>query len=163
MTAPLQGIGRPAANGAEMKALDLTKQPPRSPRAPLAQLDLVMAARTVDKLRATLPGGNIGSYQITGFTSRLLNQLGIAEHQLREAIERASSDAEIADWITAHSDPSKYPAINAALEAPKIGDVLDDAAFVARYPIVRELPPETARLDLLDADDAKTFTPSGTP
>ena len=42
-----------------MTPLDLTKQPPRSPRAPLGHLDLVMAARTVDKIRATLPGGNI--------------------------------------------------------------------------------------------------------
>lgn len=144
--------------GGEMKPLDLTKQPPRSPRAPLAKLDLLMAARTVDKLRATLPGGNIGSYQITGFTSSLLNRLGIAEHQLREAVERASTDAEIADWIEAHSDPSKYAEINAAFEAPKIGERLDDVAFVTRYPIVRDLPPDTARIDMLDADDAKEFS-----
>ncbi len=141
-----------------MKPLDLTKQPPRSPRARLANLDLVMAARTVDKLRATLPGGDIGDYQITGFTSSLLNRLGIAEHQLRQAVERAASDAEIADWILAHSDPSTYPEINAAFEAPKIGERLGDAAFVERYPIVRELPIDTARIDLLDADDAKAFS-----
>jgi hypothetical protein len=116
-----------------------------------------MAARTVDKLRATLPGGNIGAYQITGFTSSLLNRLGIVEYQLREAIERASSDDEIADWIEAHSDPAKYSEINAFFEAQKIGERLDDAAFIARYPIVRELSPDTARLDMLDADDAKAF------
>lgn len=140
-----------------MKPLDLTKQPPRSPRAPLAQLDLLMIARTVDKVRATLPGGNIGSYQITGLTSSLLNRLGIVEHQLRAAIERASSDAEIADWITAHSDPSKYPEINAHFETTTIRERLDDPAFLERYPIVRDLPPDTPRIDMLDADDAKEF------
>jgi hypothetical protein len=36
-----------------------------SPRELLPGLDLSMAARTVDKMRATLPGGNLGSYQIT--------------------------------------------------------------------------------------------------
>jgi hypothetical protein len=143
-----------------MKPLDLTKQPPRSPRAPLAQLDLLLGARTVDKLRATLPGGNIGSYQITGFSSSLLNRLGIVEYQLREAIERASSDAEVADWIVAHSDPSKYSEINAWFEAQKIGERVDDAAFLARYPIVRELSADTARIDMLDADDAKEFPAS---
>lgn len=141
-----------------MTPLDLTKQPPRSPRAPLAHLNLIMAARTVDKLRATLPGGNIGSYQITGFSSSLINRLGIVEHQLREAVGRAADDAEVADWIAAHSDASKFSEINAYFEAPKIGERLDDAAFVARYPIVRTLPPETARIDMLDADDANEFS-----
>ena len=59
-----------------MDALDLTRRPPRSPREPLSGLDLLMVARTVDKIRATLPGGNIGEYQITGFSSRLLLKLG---------------------------------------------------------------------------------------
>ncbi|MBV9232887.1 MAG: DUF5069 domain-containing protein [Candidatus Eremiobacteraeota bacterium] len=92
-----------------MDALDLTRRPPRSPREPLADLDLVMLARTVDKLRATLPGGNLGSYQITGFSSHLLERLGIAEAQLRETIARADSDEAVAAWIRAHSDPATYP------------------------------------------------------
>ncbi len=69
-----------------MDALDLTQRPPRSPRDLLPGLDLLMAARTVDKIRATLPGGNLGQYQITGFSSSLLNRLGIVEGLLREAI-----------------------------------------------------------------------------
>ena len=80
-----------------MDALDLTQQPPRSPRDLLPGLNLLMAARTVDKLRATLPGGNIGEYQITGFSSSLLNALEIPETALRAAIARAESDEQIAD------------------------------------------------------------------
>ncbi len=72
-----------------MNALDLTQHPPRSPRELLPGLNLLMAARTVDKIRATLPGGNIGDYQITGFSSSLLNALEIAESVLRKAIAQA--------------------------------------------------------------------------
>jgi hypothetical protein len=140
-----------------MQPLDLTKQAPRSPRAPLGNLDLVLAARTVDKLRATLPGGNIGDYQITGFTSRLINRLGIVEHQLRAVIARAESDQEIADWIAAHSDPSRYPEINAEFERQTVGERLGDAAFLERYPSARDLPPETSRLDHLAIDDVEAF------
>jgi hypothetical protein len=140
-----------------MQPLDLTKQAPRSPRAPLGNLDLVLAARTVDKLRATLPGGNIGDYQITGFTSRLINRLGIVEHQLRAVIARAESDQEIADWIAAHSDPSRYPEINAEFERQTVGERLGDAAFLERYPSARALPPETSRLDHLAIDDVEAF------
>ncbi len=140
-----------------MNALDLTQRPPRSPRELLPGLDLLMAARTVDKLRATLPGGNLGEYQITGFSSSLLNALEIAESSLRAAIARAASDAEIAAWIREHSNPERYPEINAKLEGRTIAERLNDPQFVRRYPIASRLPPESSRLDLLIADDAETF------
>lgn len=140
-----------------MEPLDLTQQPPRSPRELLPGLDLLMAARTVDKLRATLPGGNIGDYQITGFSSSLLNALEITEAALRAAIASSSSDAEVADWIRRQSDPSHYDAINAKFEALTIGERLNDPKFVARYPVAQRLPPESSRLDLLIADDAEAF------
>jgi hypothetical protein len=140
-----------------MDALDLTLRPPRSPREPLSNLDLFMIARTVDKLRATLPGGNIGSYQITGFSSRLLEKLGIAEAALRDVIARADSDAEIALWIGEHTDPKTYGQINAAFERLTVGERLGDAEFVKRYPIVHKLAPEASRLDLLIADDEEIF------
>ena len=60
-----------------MEPLDLTQRPPRSPRLLLGDLELLMIGRTVDKLRATLPGGNIGLYKIDGFSSRLLKAMGI--------------------------------------------------------------------------------------
>jgi hypothetical protein len=142
---------------AAMDALDLTQRPPRSPRELLPGLDLLMAARTVDKIRATLPGGNLGQYQITGFSSSLLNRLGIVEGLLREAIAKAASDAEVADWIVQHSDPARYAEINASLEGPTVGERLDDPEFVRRYPVARRLTPESARLDLLIADDEEAF------
>jgi uncharacterized protein DUF5069 len=140
-----------------MDALDLTLRPPRSPRELLPGLSLLMIARTVDKLRATLPGGNIGSYQITGFSSRLLDKLGIIESSLREAIARAGSDADVAAWIREHTDPKTYDDVNAKLEGLSVGDMLNDADYVRRYPIATTLPPATSRLDLLIADDEAAF------
>ena|SRR5579863_2784496 len=141
-----------------MNALDLTLNPPRSPRELLPGLELYMAARTVDKLRATLPGGNIGEYQITGFSSSLLNALGIAESSLRKAIAQAQSDTEVAAWIRDHSDPNRYPEINEKLEGRTVGERLNDAEFMRRYPSAANLPPETSRFDHLIADDAETFS-----
>jgi hypothetical protein len=141
-----------------MEALDLTKRPPRSPRELLPGLDLLMAARTVDKLRATLPGGNIGEYQITGFSSSLILALDVAEATLRKAIAQAQSDAEIAAWIREHTNPERYPEINAKLAALTVGERLSDPQFIERYPIAKHLPPESSRLDLLSADDEETFT-----
>ena len=140
-----------------MDALDLTKRPPISPRELLPGLDLLMAARTVDKLRATLPGGNIGEYQITGFSSSLLNALGIAESVLRKVIAQAGSDEEVASWIREHSDSTRYAEINAKLAGRTVGERLNDAEFLRRYPNARNLPPETARLDHLIADDVESF------
>jgi len=140
-----------------MDALDLTQRPPRGPRELLPGLDLLMAARTVDKIRATLPGGNLGQYQITGFSSTLLNRLGIVEGLLREAIAEAPSDREVADWIARHSDPARYAEVNALLERPTIAQRLDDPEFVRRYPVASRLAPESSRLDLLLADDKEAF------
>jgi Domain of unknown function (DUF5069) len=141
-----------------MEALDLTKRPPRSPRELLPGLNLLMLARTVDKLRATLPGGNLGEYQITGFSSSLLNALEIPEAALRAAIARCESDAQVADWIREHSKPERYEEINAKLEGRTIAERLSDPTFVARYPVARRLSPESSRLDMLIADDAEAFS-----
>jgi hypothetical protein len=142
-----------------MDALDLSKRPPRSPRERLPGVDLLMLARTVDKIRATLPGGNIGEYQITGFSSTLLNALGLSEQSLRAAVAAAGSDADVAQWVRAHTDPSRYAEINAKLESRTVGERMNDADFLSRYPNARNLPPETRRLDHLIADDAEAFAP----
>lgn len=140
-----------------MEPLDLTRRPPRSPRQFLPGLELFMLARTVDKIRATLPGGNIGEYQITGFSSSLLNALGISEAVLRKVVAEAASEEEIAAWIREHSDAARYAEINAKLEGRTIGERLNDPEFLRRYPNAKNLPPDTSRMDHLIADDAEAF------
>ena len=140
-----------------MEALDLTKQPPRSPRERLGDLDLLMMARTIDKVRATLPGGNIGPYQISGFSSSLLNALEISEADLRGVIAKASDETDVARWIRGRTDPSKYAEFNEKLLARTIADRIGDEKWAARYPIAKGLPPETPLIDMLVIDDEDMF------
>lgn len=140
-----------------MESLDLRDRPPRGPRLPLADLDLFMLARTVDKLRATLPGGSLGTYQIPGFSTRLLSLLGVTEDDVRDVVARANSDEEVAAWVRDHTDRSQYAKINATLERRKISDRLGDPDFVAKYPIAQRLPADMPLLDFLASDDEDMF------
>jgi hypothetical protein len=145
-----------AEEAAAMEPLDLTKHPPRSPRERLG--GLVMLARTIDKLRATLPGGNPGAYYIPGFSSRLLTELRIEEPALRDAVARASNDDDVVQWVRRHSDPSRYDEINAGFENRRIRDRINDADFLPKYPFAKDLPPDMPLLEMLDRDDARLFS-----
>ena len=140
-----------------MEALDLTKAPPRSPRARLADLDLIMAARTVDKMRATLPGGNLGAYNIPGFSAQMLEAIGVSEDDFRSAVERASSDADVAAWLRERVTPEKVDAFNAAIVARRIEHRLSDEAWRKKYPHAVSMPPETPLIDMLSKDDQLAF------
>jgi hypothetical protein len=140
-----------------MDALDLTKAPPRAPRTPLADLDLIMAARTVDKVRASLPGGNLGSYKIPGFSSQMLEAIGVSEDDFRDAVVRASRDAEIAAWLRERVTPEKLNAFNAAVSARRVEHRLSDEAWRKTYPHAVSLPPETPLIDMLSQDDQLAF------
>jgi hypothetical protein len=140
-----------------MEALDLTKQPPRSPRETLPGLDVLMLARTVDKVRATLPGGNLGAYKIPGFSGRVLEGLGIDEAALRDEVARASGDAEVAAWFAARIDTANAGAINAMILAPTVASRLHDAEWMEKNPVAKTLPPDTPLVDFLILDDREAF------
>jgi len=140
-----------------MDALDLTKKPPRAPRTPLADLDLIMAARTVDKLRASLPGGNLGSYNVPGFSTQMLEAIGISEDDLRAEVAHASSDAEIAAWLRHRVSAEKIDAFNAAISARRVEHRLSDEAWRKKYPHGAAMPPETPLIDFLAKDDELAF------
>lgn len=138
-----------------MEPLDLSKAPPRSPYEQLG--GLYMLARTVDKLRATLPGGNPGPYHIRGFSARLLEMLAIDEEDVRGVVAIAKSQDEVAEWVLRHSDPATYPQINQTLANRTLGQVADRAALNEKYPMAASMPPETKLFDLVLADDAEMF------
>ncbi len=140
-----------------MEPLDLTARPPRSPSVRLG--GLTMLPRTIDKLRASLPGGQLGAYYIRGFSAMLLGELGIDEETLRSVVAKAKDEDEVAAWVREHSDPSRYDEINALLRKRRIADRLDDAEFVARYPSITalSLPHDMPLIDMLDYDDRWMF------
>ena len=138
-----------------MEPLDLTKAPPRSPKL---QLDgLAMLPRTIDKLRATLPGGNPGVYKIAGFSERLLNTINVKEDDMREAVASAKSDDDVVQWLREHADTSKYEEFTQYISKRSLDDVTDKAAFMERYPILKKRPDIYYLADMLEADDAEMF------
>ena len=143
-----------------MDALDLSTKPPRSC---YVELDgLMLMPRTIDKLRAQLPGGNPGGYfingTIRGISGFLLTRLGIGEEELREAIAQASNEGDVAVWLRERADPSQYPAINATLQRirPKHSD--DEAFFRNEYAETLVQHPDLEFImDIVDADDKRRF------
>lgn len=117
-----------------MEPLDLSLHAPRSP---YDELDgLVMMPRTIDKLRATLPGGVPGEFRIRGTSQRLLEWLGVEEDAIREAVAAAKTDDDVAAWLRSRVDTSKYADHNRRLLERTTDDV-DKDYFYGVYPWAR--------------------------
>lgn len=116
-----------------------------------------MLARTVDKLRAEQAGGDIGAYQVDGFSSRTLDMLGVDLEDLRDEVRRARNDQEVADWIRAQTTPEKCAAVVDHFERQTLEARLARPDFLKRYPVAKGMAPDAKMLDLLAADDASTF------
>ncbi len=138
-----------------MESLDLRNAPPRSPNLELG--GLLMLARTIDKVRATLPGGNLGAYKIDGFSRNLWTALDIHQADFEDAVKAAATDADVVAWVHEHSDPARYAEANAGLRIPTVGGRADEPEFVAKYPVVANLAPETTLLEMLDHDDKASY------
>lgn len=144
-----------------MEPLDLTKRPPRSPRE---QLDgLANLPRSIDKMRAHLPGGNPGAYAIPGFTAIMLETIGVTEDQFRQSVEEAKSDDDVAAWLRTHARTQEYHRYNDRMLNRRVADVRarDPERFAQRYPIAERHPEIEYMADLLVADDAEMFPNRG--
>ena len=144
-----------------MEPLDLTKRPPRSPREQL--LGLYFLPRTIDKLRALLPGGNPGQYfingPILGISGFLLQRLGITEQQLSEAIAAAATENDIVIWLREHVDTSQYPKLNHIMQKITAEHTEDPAIFRGIYAETLATRPGLERvMDVIVADDERLFT-----
>src|SRR5260370_28347491 len=98
-----------------METIDLTTQPPRSPHQKME--GLYMMPRTIDKLRAKLPRGNIGVYSITtpfapGLSLRLLDGNGVTEEWLLAILQKVLVEEEIADWLPRNAHLSRLASMN---------------------------------------------------
>jgi Domain of unknown function (DUF5069) len=144
-----------------MEPLDLTVCPPRSPY--LKMESLFMLPRTIDKLRANLPGGKIGTYTIRGSSPLLpglslvlLDGIGVTEQRLLEVVERASVEEEIADWVRQNGDLSAIAALNEKLLGRRIEDVqavVPPEVIAKVYPFMNEMAKTTPMFEVLLADD----------
>jgi hypothetical protein len=77
-------------------SLDLTKQPPRSPRVRLG--GYVILPRCLDKGRATLAGKNGEYHYACPLDQEFLEFAGVDPEALKQQLDKA--DSEILEWIS---------------------------------------------------------------
>lgn len=140
-----------------MEPLDLSKRPPRSPRAKLD--GLVMLPRTIDKMRALLPGGDIGPYKIDGLSVRLLNIIGVKPEDLQAAVSAASCEDEVSAWLRSTADVGEYEEANRILSHRSVADILPEnlAWFEENYPAYKKILSGNI-FEIIEADDAEMFS-----
>lgn len=139
--------------------LDLRSAPPRPVRATMC--DFYFLPRTVDKLRAELPGGNLGSFlnHDRGLSAYVVRRLGLDMNEFREAVARAPNEDAVAAWLAMRVDPLLAPIINAKLETFVVERMsAEDRVLVRRHHPVLEQQPELSKLlDIIDAEDERAF------
>ena len=143
-----------------MEPLDLTARAPRAPRA--AMLGYIFLPRTVDKLRAELAGGKLGTYlnHDTGFSAFLVRRLGLDMDAFRDAVRDAADEGAVEAWLREHIDPAQTPdVLNAKLETFTVSRMKpeDQVLVRERHPILAERPDLDKILDVLEAEDAREF------
>jgi hypothetical protein len=88
-----------------MNAPDLTKRPPRSPRARLG--GYVLLARLIDKGRATVAGTN-GDYNYNcPLDQRFFEFVAADAETFKQQIAAGKGDMELLDWIQANSSKKR--------------------------------------------------------
>jgi hypothetical protein len=147
-----------------MEALDLSVRPPRSPYAQMH--GIYMVPRTIDKMRAQLPGGKLGPYSFRtqfgpGLSIFLLESLGLSEKDLFQLVHQVRAEEEIADWLRRTVDLSSKAHINAMLLGLTVEHVLKlipAPVFNKFYPAAKNMPKTTPMFEVLLEDDRLMFT-----
>jgi len=139
-----------------MIPLDLRKQRPRGPRETM--LGFYFLPRTVDKVRAELPGGNLGKYlnHDTGFSAYVVRRLGLEMDEFRNVVAAAPDEAAVVEWLAARVDTGAAAALNAKLETFVVERMSpgDQSLVRRRHPVMAVRPGLSKILDVLEADDA---------
>lgn len=149
----------PGVQNAVMEPLDLRTHRLRSARATM--LGFVLLPRTIDKLRAELPGGNLGPYLNleNGFSAYVIRRLGLAMDELRAAVAAAPDETAVEAWLAARIDLTHVPALNAKVASLVFERMSAEDQRLARerHPVLERRPELSVWLDILDADDESTY------
>jgi hypothetical protein len=142
-----------------VQPLDLTFRPPRGPREKLA--GVCFMPRTIDKLRAEMPGGTIGKYinPEVGVSNYMCKRIGIPMEELRAVVAAAADEQEIEAWLNARLDPVVVEEANRKLETLSTERLSpENLAIVKGYHPVMEHRPELVNyFEIFEADDAATY------
>jgi hypothetical protein len=137
-----------------MEPLDLTVAPPRPPRAELA--GVIFMPRSIDKVRATLPGGKLGLYNIAGFTQMMLDALLISLESFTACVAKANDDEDVARFVRTNTMAQERTKWNTFLEGrePRGGNRVE---AIETYPWLVSRPDLILALDVLMEDDKQIF------
>lgn len=141
-----------------MGPLDLTQTPPRSPQVRVAGVAFI--ARTIDKMRAELPGGNIGEYHVVGASELVLQAIKVSVDELRAVVARATSDDDVAAWLYAHADLSDVESVNRAFLTKRIESL--EPHQIAYFTSEHHTVPKheiAVMAEALVIDDFRSFAP----
>lgn len=142
-----------------MTPLDLRKTPPRGVRE--TTLGYYFLPRTIDKLRAELPGGELGPFlnHDTGFSAYIVRRLGLDMNEFREVVRTAPDEEAVVTWLSSRIDPAAAPALNAKLDGFVIERMSaeDQQEVRRRHPVLEGRPELSRLLDIIDADDGFSF------
>ena len=84
-----------------IQSLDLTKQPPRSPRVRLGGYAIL--ARCLDKGRATINGKNGEYHYNCPLDQHVLEFAGIDPEAMKKELAAGKGDGEVLEWIQANA------------------------------------------------------------
>lgn len=141
-----------------MEPIDLSKQPPRAPRA---ELDgIIFLPRSIDKARAHLPGGNRNEYNIPGITGQMLERFGISHDDFVAAVRTAAIEADVVAFVRRHASQSTIDDWNAWVNARQPRGNRDLPEVHATYPWLKERPDLMLALDILAEDDRRFYASS---
>ena len=130
-----------------MQPLSLQGSRPRPARADVD--GIVFLPRSIDKVRATLPGGDIADYKIEGFTGQMLDDFGISVADFTEAVRTANTDADVAAFVRAHAKPGGIDTWNTFALNRQIYNG-DRAEAIEENPWLADHPELVYSIDFLD-------------
>ena len=138
-----------------MHPLDLRLCRPRAPREQLA--GIIFTPRVIDKIRASLPGGELNGYFTDiGMSIVWAHYTRIDLNELRTVVQDAQTEDDVERWIEARTSHLDKERINKKLESIDSSRMPETwrEAFENAYPA--ELRAQHACiLDLIEADDAR--------
>jgi hypothetical protein len=142
-----------------MQPLDLTMRPPRGPRETLA--GLAFMPRSIDKLRAEMPGGKIAKYlnRPDGLSAYLCKRIGVDMEELRVVVAAAEDEDEIATWLRTRVDPALAAETSAKLALMTYDRLPPEFQERVRqnHPVMERRPELRTFFEIFEADDAEVY------
>ncbi len=145
-----------------MTPLDLSIRRPRPVREQLA--GIAYLPRAIDKVRAGLPGGNLGPFVVLAEGVRTLSAgmyhvLGFTHEQFVNTVVDAEDDDAVSRWVRARVSDQSIATWNDGVLTRRIGHItgITRERMLAAHPCAADMAPEALLVDMFDADDAAIY------